>query len=81
MSPLQIASVIVLIAFVALIGAGTIYRSRQRQPGTIRRAAPPPGGSASVAGDHRAGGEDFRADALAAAEDPIATPPTQRSRA
>jgi hypothetical protein len=82
MTPLQIASVIVIAAFVALLVLGSRHAARQRPArGAIRPAAQPPGGSAAVPGDHRAGGDDFRTDALATADDPIGGETTERTPA
>jgi hypothetical protein len=81
MTPVQIVSVIVIVAFVALLVLGSRHSGRERPSRAIRPAAQPPVGSAAVPGDHRAGGDDFRTDALAAADDPIGGETTERSPA
>jgi hypothetical protein len=82
MTPVQIVSVIVIVAFVVLLVLGTRYGvERRSSSAAIRRPAQPPGGSATVPGDHRAGGDEFRTDALAAADDPIGGESKERSPA
>ena len=82
MTPLQIASVIVLVTFVALLvaGTGTARAGAGRRRSARHAAARGRLGRASPA-TTAPEASDFRADALAAAEDPIAGQTTERSRA
>jgi hypothetical protein len=70
---IQVAAVLVIAVFIVLIAVGCVSRRTGRRPTLARRAAPPVGGSAAPPGDHRAGGEDFRAEALAVAGDDAVT--------